>query len=119
MELDYSNATKQPLFELNQAEIISWMLPDYSKGVSLATSAGDHTIPINAYVYVQNTGGTGSLTVKCDGEIIFYDDNDVNYTQPVGVCLVVPENSVLNFSRAVSKAKYYPLKGEVQEEGEA
>lgn len=96
---------------ISLSQITSLCVPDYSRVVSLSATAGDHTIPVDALVFVQDNANTGTSNVTCNGQLVFYNDNDVNYTQPFGATFLAPKDSTVTLSRAYVRLQYYPLKG--------
>ena len=93
----------------NFEKMFEALAPDYSKGFNI--SSGYKTTSYGQ-VYVQFNNGGGSA--YADGKIAAYDQGDVNYHQPNGMCFTVGKDTTITASN-YGKLIFYPCKGLTQE----
>jgi hypothetical protein len=99
------------LLDATIATMLDNSMPDYSKGVALASGS---VVPVNAVGYCMMTSSSYG-EVKIDGTTVFYQVGQGSYRQRVGTTFLIPKGSTVTYS-GVGSVRYFPLKGEKEKE---
>lgn len=113
-DIDLNNLSvedKRALIEENKETIMGWMIPDYSKGISISN---DYVCEKDGYV-VQISSGSGNDAVAqlyVDGILVSTTVTRAPYNQEATASAFVSKGSVVTYvATKFNSITFYPLKG--------
>lgn len=104
-DIDLSNVT-----QTGKNTAISWLMPDYANGISIATTEVSYTAPSAGWFSAQIGPASSGATISVNGVRVIKDGLP-NVSGGCGHLLPVSQSDVITWTPGIYEAKFFPCKG--------